>query len=105
MLLKCVSDARNVRRDFIVVRESDSGNLSNSRVRLTRSLRGHARAHTSLERRIVGVRSILYRIETRTKRTGLASRAWVLPTFFCELVDGCHKCLKSLEMVRILYYK
>src|SRR2546428_3622322 len=51
VLLKVVSDARDIRRHFHAVRETDTGDLAEGRVRLLRGHRADDRADTTLLRR------------------------------------------------------
>ena len=77
MLLEIVLDTRDVRSDFHTVRETNSGNLSNRRVRLTWSLGSYFCTHTTLERREILVWLVLDLVKTRFKSSCLSSTSAV----------------------------
>ncbi len=90
MLLEVVTLTRDVGRDFHAVREAHAGNLTNSRVRLARSLRGDLGADTALERGWVEGRAVLKMVEATTKSKNLRLPCRVLALLLGELIDGCH---------------
>ncbi|MDB5266712.1 MAG: hypothetical protein JWN89_527 [Parcubacteria group bacterium] len=63
VLLEVVAHARDVGGHFRAVREADTGDLSDSRVRLLWGLGGHLGADASLERRVKEYGSVLDGIE------------------------------------------
>lgn len=80
VLLQIVAFARDVGGHFHAVREPYAGDLADSGVRLSRSLRGHLGAHTALERRGIEGRTIFERIETACQsRHGRLQRPRLAP--------------------------
>lgn len=67
MLLEVVTLTWDVGGDFHAVGETDTSDLTNSRVRLAGSLRGHLYANTTLERRRIEGRAVLQCVETTSK--------------------------------------
>lgn len=68
VLLKRMTNARNVRRHFHAVCKSDSSDFSDCGVWFLRSLCRDFYTNASLERRIIKTRTILYRVEPLHKR-------------------------------------
>ena len=83
-----MADTRDIGGDFLMVGETNAGNLSNSRVWLSRSLCRHTRTHPSLEWRIEIIWLVFEGIETGTQSTRLAFADGIFTLFACELIDG-----------------
>ena len=71
MLLEIVANARDVGRYFHAVGQADSGDLSDSGVRLFRSLGSNFGSYAALERRIIKYRSVLFGIKATCQSHGL----------------------------------
>lgn len=97
--------AGDVRGYFHAVREADAGNLTDSGVRLARSLRRHFSTHTALERRSVERRAILERVEAARKRGLARLRRFVLTPLLRELIDGGHYLKTRARGIQALYRK
>lgn len=67
VLLKVVALTWDVGGNFLAVGEANTGNLTDSGVRLAGGLSGHLRADAALERRSVEGRAVLKRVETTGK--------------------------------------
>ena len=90
MLLEVVPLAGDVGRNLHAVGETDTSDLTDSRVRLAGSLRRHLHAHATLERSRVEGRAVLERVETTAKSHNLGLPGCTLAGFLGELVYGCH---------------
>jgi len=71
--------AGNVGGDLHAVGEPHTGDLADSGVGLSWSLRRHTRAHASLEGRIEMRRAVLERVETARECHGLGAPRFLLP--------------------------
>ena len=72
MLLEVVALAWDVGGHFHAIRKAHAGDLTDSRVRLTRGLRGYLRADATLERSRVERRAVLKRVEATAKSHNLS---------------------------------
>ena len=91
VFLERVPLAWDVGRYLHAICQADTGNLTDSGVRLSRGLGGHLRTHSSLKGRRVEGRAIRERVETARQRDDLGLARLVSTTFLGELIDGCHK--------------
>ena len=90
VFLQIVPFSGDVGGNLHPVRESHTGDLTNSRVRLTRRLGGHLGTHAALEWRRIKGRSILESIKTAGESGYGRLRRFVLAPSLGELIDGGH---------------
>ena len=90
VLLQIVAHARNVGGNLHPVGESNTGDLTDSRVRFPRSLRSHFRTHATLEGGRIKSWSVLECIKTTSERGLTRLRRFVFTTSLGELIDGGH---------------
>ena len=95
MLLEVVTFARDVGSDFYTIRETDTGDLADSRVWLAGGLGRDACADTALEGRIEEGWAIFERIETTTECSGLGLVDALGASLSYELTDCCHEFLQK----------
>ena len=90
MFLEVVAHARDVCGDFDAVRETDTGDLADSRVRLLRGLSRDFHAYTTLEWSREKHRSVLDRVECARKCDRLRLPLEALTMTLCELINCWH---------------
>ena len=90
VLLKLVTNTRNIGGDLHAVGEAHTRDLTNGGVRLAGSHCCHFRTHTTLERGIVENRTILNRIETTAHCHRFRLAAHLFAAMFNELIDSWH---------------
>lgn len=99
MLLQVVTFARDVRSNFHTVAETDTSNLSKSRVRL---LRGYG---TNLQANTAFLRAALFKLDLlareRVKRVSKRRRLWLSPLLLArvahELIDRGQNLLQKIS--------
>lgn len=95
VLLEVVALSGDVSSYFHLVREANTGDLTDSRVRLTGGLRSHLHAHATLERRRVERWAVLEGVEATTKSHDLRLATGGLAGLLGELVDSRHYEMKT----------
>ncbi len=90
VLLQVVADTRDVTSSLKTVYELNSGDLSDSGVRLLRCSCGYLCTYTSLLRRALVGGTLLYRVVAFLENRGFRLITLVLTTVFNELVKGWH---------------
>lgn len=88
MLLEVVTLTWDVGSNLETVREANTSNLTDSRVRLLRSLCGYLRANASLKWRRVEGWSVLERVEAAQESCSLRLASSRLTVPSDELIDG-----------------
>ena len=90
VLLKIVTDSRNIGNDLVSVRKSNLRDLPQCGIRLLRGSRVNLRADSPFLRARKLVIGPLYGIPDPLESWRLALSSLILPWFPDQLIDGCH---------------